>query len=166
MSSQIPHYLHKPEQMNFLNNEMKLCPLLLHKETLLEYPQHKKIRKGLQLKFQWALCCDDNNLRKQCNSILRSASLKIQRGIIKAPKRNIFKLQKHKNILHNKMVDLLSDKQYKKIMRKIKKKVNILFNKLQKTKQKKHSRDKVTNDQETGKKNCRYLQEKRKAKIR
>ena len=51
------------------------------------------------------------------------------------------------------MADLLSDKQYKEIMTTIKKKVNIFKNKLQKIKQKKFSRDKVPNNQETGKKN-------------
>ena len=121
MSSQISHYLNKSEQLKFLNNEKKLCRLLLHKKTFLEYQQHKKIPKGLQLKFQLALCCDDNNVKEQCNSILKSASLKIQKGIIKALNRNIFKLQKRKNILRNKMVDLLSDKQYKEIMTTIKK---------------------------------------------
>ena len=143
MSSQIPHYLHKSEQLKFLNNEKKLCRLLLHKKTFLEYQQHKKIPKGLQLKFQLALCCDDNNLKEQCNSILKSASLKIQKGIIKALNRNTFKLQKRKNILRNKMVDLLSDKQYKEIMTTIKKKVNIFKNKLQKSKQKIFLQDKV-----------------------
>ena len=89
----------------------------------------------MQLKFQLALCCDDNNLREQCNGILKSASLEIQKGIIKALNLHIFKLQKHKNILRNKMVDLLSDKQYKEIMTTIKKKVNIFKNKLKKIKQ-------------------------------
>ena len=130
MSSEIPHYFHKSEQLKFLNNKKKLCRLLLHKKTLIEYQQHKKIPKGLQLKFQLALCCDDNNLKEQCNSILKSASLKIQKGIIKALNRNTFKLQKRKNILRNKMVDLLSDKQYKEIMTTIKKKVNIFKNAL------------------------------------
>ena len=58
------------------------------------------------------------------------------------------------------MVDLLSDKQYKEIMTAIKKKVNIFKHKLQKTKQKKFLRGKVANNQETGKKNRRYSQEK------
>ena len=106
----------------------------------------------MQLKFELALFCNCNNdLGKQYNSILKSASLKIQKGIIKALNCNIFKLQKHRNILRIKMADLLSDKQYKEIMTTIKKKVNIFKNKLQKIKQKKFSRDKVPNNQETGK---------------
>ena len=121
----------------------------------------------MHLKFQLALFCDDNNLREQRNSILRSASLKIQKGIIKALNRYVFKLQKHKNILRNKMVDLLNDKQYKEIMTTIKNKVNIFINKLRKKKkQKKFLLDKVPNNQETGKKNRRYSQEKQKSKIR
>ena len=62
------------------------------------------------------------------------------------------------------MVDLLSDRQFKEIMAVIKKKVNIFklqnIYKLQKTKQKKILRDKVPNNQKTGKKNRRYSQEK------
>ena len=62
------------------------------------------------------------------------------------------------------MVDLLSDRQFKEIMAVIKKKVNIFklqnIYKLQKTKQKKFLRDKVPNNQKTGKKNRRYSQEK------
>ena len=58
------------------------------------------------------------------------------------------------------MVDLLSDRQFKEIMAVIKKKVNIFKHKLQKTKQKKVLRDKVPNNQKTGKKNRRYSQEK------
>ena len=58
------------------------------------------------------------------------------------------------------MVDLLSDRQFKEIMSVIKKKVNIFKHKLQKTKQKKFLRDKVPNNQKTGKKNRRYSQEK------
>ena len=57
-------------------------------------------------------------------------------------------------------------KQYKEIMTTIKKKVNIFKNKLQKTKQKKFSQNKVPDNQEIGKKNRRYSQEKRKSKIR
>ena len=64
------------------------------------------------------------------------------------------------------MVDLLSDRQFKEIMAVIKKKVNIFKHKLQKTKQKKFLRDKVPNNQKTGKKNRRYSQEKWKLKIR
>ena len=77
--------------------------------------------------------------------------------MIKAFNRNIFKLQKRKNVLRNKMVDLLSDKQYKEIKRK---KVNIFKNKLQKTKQKNFLRDKVPDNQETGKNSRQYSQEK------
>ena len=51
-------------------------------------------------------------------------------------------------------------------MTTIKKKVNIFKNKLQKTKQKKFSQNKVPDNQEIGKKNRRYSQEKRKSKIR
>ena len=58
------------------------------------------------------------------------------------------------------MADLLSDKQYKEIMTTIKKKVNIFKNKLQKIKQKKFSRDKVPNNQETGKKNLDIYKKK------
>ena len=64
------------------------------------------------------------------------------------------------------MVNLLNDKQYKEIMTAIKKKVNIFKNKLQKRKQNKFLRNKVPDNQETGKKNRRYSQENRKAKIR
>ena len=64
------------------------------------------------------------------------------------------------------MVNLLSDKQFKEIMTAIKKKVNIFKNKLQKRKQNKFLRNKVPDNQETGKKNRRYSQENRKAKIR
>ena len=80
----------------------------------------------------WCNKFNDNNLKEKCNSILKSAPLKIQKGIIKALNCQIFNLQKHKNNLRNKMVDLLSDKQYKEIMTTIKKKVNIFKNKLQK----------------------------------
>ena len=59
--------------------------------------------------------------------------MKISKRIIKALNRNVLKLQKHKNILLNKMVDLLSDKQFKEIMTAIKHKANIFRNKLQKT---------------------------------
>ena len=51
-------------------------------------------------------------------------------------------------------------------MTTIKRKVNIFKNKLQKTKQKKFSQNKVPDNQEIGKKNRRYSQEKRKSKIR
>ena len=54
------------------------------------------------------------------------------------------------------MVNLLSDKQYKEIMTAIKKKVNIFKNKLQKRKQNKFLRNKVPDNQKTGKKNRRY----------
>ena len=64
------------------------------------------------------------------------------------------------------MVNLLNDKQYKEIMTAIKKKVNIFKNKLQKRKQNKFLRNKVPDNQKTGKKNRRYSQENRKAKIR
>ena len=64
------------------------------------------------------------------------------------------------------MVNLLSYKQFKEIMTAIKKKVNIFKNKLQKRKQNKFLRNKVPDNQKTGKKNCRYSQENRKAKIR
>ena len=61
--------------------------------------------------------------------------MKIEKGIIKTLNSNKFKLQNQKNILRNKMVDLLSDKQNKQIIATIKKKVKIFKNKLQKTKQ-------------------------------
>ena len=64
------------------------------------------------------------------------------------------------------MVNLLSYKQFKEIMTAIKKKVNIFKNKLQKRKQNKFLRNKVPDNQKTGKKNRRYSQEKQKAKIR
>ena len=51
-------------------------------------------------------------------------------------------------------------------MTTIKRKVNIFKSKLQKTKQKKFSQNKVPDNQEIGKKNRRYSQEKRKSKIR
>ena len=41
-------------------------------------------------------------------------------------------MRKHKNLLLNKMVDLLSDKQFKEIMTAVKQKANIFRNKLQK----------------------------------
>ena len=72
--------------------------------------------------------------------------------MIKAFNRNIFKLQKRKNVLRNKMVDL-SDKKYKEIKRK---EVNIFKNTLQKTKQKTFLRDKVPDNQETGKNSRQY----------
>ena len=58
--------------------------------------------------------------------------MKISKRIIKALNRNVFKLRKHKNVLLNKMVDLLSDKQFKEIMTAVKHKANIFRNKLQK----------------------------------
>ena len=62
------------------------------------------------------------------------------------------------------MVNLLSDKQYKEIMTAIKKKVNIFKNKLQKRKQNKFLRNKVPDNQETGKKESSIFTRKSKSK--
>ena len=51
-------------------------------------------------------------------------------------------------------------------MATIKKKVNLFNNKLQKAKQKKFSRDKVPNNQETRKKNHRYKKERKTHKMK
>ena len=64
--------------------EKKLCIHQHHKVNVLTYKKNNKVPKGLLLKFNLALCTDNNVLREQCNNILFNASSQIRNKIIKA----------------------------------------------------------------------------------
>ena len=82
--SQILHRNKKLDIDLLFTIEIKLCIDQHHKVNLLTYKKNNKVPKGLLLKFNLALCTDNNVLREQCNNILFNASSKILNKIIKA----------------------------------------------------------------------------------
>ena len=70
-----------------------------HKVNLLTYKKNK-VPKGLLLKFNLALCTDNNVLKDNCNNTLFNASSQICNKITKAlgQKINYLKKEKRKNL--------------------------------------------------------------------
>lgn len=88
---------------DLFTTEKKLCTHQHHKENLLNYKKNNKVPKGLLLKFNLALCTDNNVLKEQCNNISFNASSQIRNKIMKALEKKIKTLSKERKSLLNKI---------------------------------------------------------------
>ena len=150
--------------------EKKLCIHQHHKVNILTYKKNIKVPKGLLLKFNLALCTDNNVLREQCNNILFNAPAQIRNKIIKALGQEINSLKKERKSLLNNNKASTNHQEIETIKRNI---YNIKYSIKRKTVQKqnrKHRRDNISNKDNIGKrkKNRRFnrdlLTQKRKIK--
>ena len=128
-----------------------------HKENLLNYRKNNKVLKGLLLKFNLALCTNNNVLKGQCNNILFIASSQIHNKIIKALEKKIRTLSKERKSLLNKIKTTFNHQEIENIKKNICKIKNIIKTYTIKKQNYKHRRDNMKdNNYKQRKKNRRF----------
>ena len=138
--------------------EKKLCIHQHHKVNLLTCKKNNKVPKGLLLKFNLALCTDNNVLREQCNNILFNASSQIRNKIIKALGHKINFLKKERKNLLNNIKASTNHHEIETIKRNIYNIKNSIKRKTVQKQNRKHRRDHISNKDNIGKhkKNRRF----------
>ena len=79
---------------SLLNTEKKLWKLLLHKDFLTIYKNHKRQPKGFNIKFNLSWRANNKHLQRFCKSILNKTSRNILKKVIKAVNIDIHHLKR------------------------------------------------------------------------
>ena len=116
------------------------------KKTYLITRKTTKVPKELLLKFNLALCTDNNVLNKQCNNILFNASSQIRKKIIKALERKIKTLSKERKSLLNKIKTTFNHQEIENIKKNICNIKNVIKTNTIIKQNRKHKRDNMKNN--------------------
>ena len=112
-----------------LNIEKQLCGYTLHQELLTNYKRNRRYPKGFRLKFNLSLCSDSPELKRNCNNVLRNASLKLRDIILKSVELKVKEINKERDSLRNKIKAKVRATEFRNIQNYVLRKIKIYLSK-------------------------------------
>ena len=151
---------------------MKIKKLLLHKNLLTTYKRYEKYPKGLNIKFNLALCINNKQLQRKCEVILNRTSRNIQSKVIKAVYIELHKLWQQRRLIKVKISETFSQVEQRRIRTNIRRRMQIIETNTKRRHQRKIKRDNfcIENNNNNKKRNRRFSRkhqiEKKREKIK
>ena len=155
--------LHATQQNKYLilNKEKQLCGYTLHQELLTNYKRNRRYPKGFRLKFNLSLCSDSPELKRNCNNVLRNASLKLCDIILKSVELKVKKINKERVSLRNKIKVKVRATEFRNIQNYVLRKIENLSLEIKYRHEKKYKRANISAI-ESNRQNRRFRRGKRK----
>ena len=155
--------LHATQQNKYLilNKEKQLCGYTLHQELLTNYKRNRRYPKGFRLKFNLSLCSDSPELKRNCNNVLRNASLKLRDIILKSVELKVKEINKERDSLRNKIKAKVRATEFRNIQNYVLRKIENLSLEIKYRHEKKYKRANISAI-ESNRQNRRFRRGKRK----
>ena len=148
----------KHVETSLFNIELKITKLLLHKNFLATYKRYEKYPKGLNIKFNLALCINNKQLQRKCEAILNRTSRNIQSKVIKAVNIELHKLWPQRKLIEVKISETFSQEEQRRIRANIRRRMQIIEKNTNRRHQRKIKRDNlcIENNNNNKKRNRRF----------
>ena len=113
-------------ETSLFNIELKIKQILLHKNLLTTYKRYEKYPKGLNINLNLALCINNKQLQRKCESILNRTSRNIQSKVIKAVNIELHKLWQQRKLIKVKISETFSQVEQRRVRTNIRRRMQII----------------------------------------